>query len=123
VHCRRLLPSVDKPRAPTGRSTPSGYPIEERRAASPFPPGQLLTATNGDFAAQLNKWFDDRVGFRDPFIRAKNQIDYTLFHASKKVYVGANGWLFYRNQYESIANVDAAKLSVLEASISRWRVD
>ena len=64
-------------------------PLEERRASHPFPSVQLLTATNGDFAAGLNKWFDDRVGLRDLFIRAKNQIDYTLFHTSKKVYVGA----------------------------------
>jgi hypothetical protein len=91
-------------------------PVEERRAANPFPSPQLLTATNGDFAAELNKWFDDRVGFRDLFIRAKNQIDYTLFHTSKKVYVGADGWLFYRYPIDSMANVDAADLSALEAS-------
>lgn len=89
-------------------------PIEERRAANRFPSAQLLTATNGDFAVELNKWFDDRVGFRDLFIRAKNQIDYTLFRTSKKVYVGADGWLFYRYPIESITNADAASLSALE---------
>ena len=91
-------------------------PIEERRSANPFPSMQLLAATNGNFAAELNKWFDDRVGFRDLFIRAKNQADYTVFHTSTKVYVGADGWLFYRYPIDSIANVDAASLSALEAS-------
>jgi hypothetical protein len=76
---------------------------------------RLLTATNSDFADELNKWFDDRVGFRDLFIRAKNQIDYTLFRTSKKVYVGADGWLFYRYPADSIVNVSTS-LSVLEES-------
>ena len=71
-------------------------PLEERRAPNPFPPLRLVTGTNGDFAAGLNKWFDDRVGFRDLFIRAKNQIDYTLFDTSKKVWIGSDGWLFDR---------------------------
>ena len=91
-------------------------PVEERRAADPFPPLQLLTGANGDFAAELNKWFDDRVGFRDLLIRSKNQIDYSLFDTSKKVFIGANGWLFDRHQFDSIANVDASGLTALEAS-------
>src|SRR5580704_19261281 len=69
-------------------------PLGERRAARPLPPLQLLFGTNGDFAAALNKWFDDRTGFRDLFIRAKNQIDYTLFDTSKKAWIGSDGWLF-----------------------------
>lgn len=91
-------------------------PVEERRAADPFPPLHLLTGANGDFAAEFNEWFDDRVGFRDLLIRAKNQIDYSLFDTSKKVFIGANGWLFDRHQFDSIANVDAAGLTALEAS-------
>lgn len=91
-------------------------PVEERRAADPFPPLHLLTGANGDFAAEFNTWFDDRVGFRDLLIRAKNQIDYSLFDTSKKVFIGANGWLFDRHQFDSIANVDASGLTALEAS-------
>jgi hypothetical protein len=91
-------------------------PVEERRAADPFPPLRLLTGANGDFAAGLNNWFNDRVGFRDLLIRAKNQVDYSLFHTSKKVYIGINGWLFYRNRFDSIASADAAGLAALEAS-------
>ena len=91
-------------------------PVEERRAADPFPSLRLLTGANGDFAAELNKWFDDRVGFRDLLIRSKNQVDYSLFNTSKKVFIGADGWLFDRHQFDSIADVDASGLSALETS-------
>src|SRR5262249_36538499 len=37
------------------------------------------------------------IGFRDLFIRTKNQLDLSLFHFSKKVYVGSDGWLFQRS--------------------------
>ena len=40
---------------------------------------------------------DDRSGFRDLFIRMKNQIDYSIFNVSRKVYVGSEGYLFNRN--------------------------
>jgi alginate O-acetyltransferase complex protein AlgJ len=89
-------------------------PLEERRALSPLPPLRLLLGTNGDFAAGLNAWFDDRAGFRDLFIRAKNQIDYTLFDTSKKVWIGSDGWLFSRDDAKNIADLDAAQLAVLE---------
>ena len=87
-------------------------PLEERRALSPLPPLRLLLGTNGDFAAGLNAWFDDRVGFRDLFIRAKNQIDYTLFDTSKKVWIGSDGWLFDR--YPAGFDLDDAQLAILE---------
>jgi hypothetical protein len=70
-------------------------PVDEHRTANSFPSPWLLLRSNGDFADGLNKWFDDRVGFRDLFIRAKNQIDYSIFSTSRKVYVGSNGWLAY----------------------------
>ena len=89
-------------------------PVEERRAADPFPPLRLLTGANGDFAAGLNNWFNDRVGFRDLLIRAKNQVDYSLFHISKKVWIGFDGWLFIRNDPQNIADLDAAQLATLE---------
>ena len=89
-------------------------PLEERRALSPLPPLRLLFGTNGAFAAALNTWFDDRVGFRDLFIRAKNQVDYTMFGISKKVWVGSDGWLFGRYDPQNIADLDAAQLTVLE---------
>jgi alginate O-acetyltransferase complex protein AlgJ len=87
-------------------------PIEERRTATPFPSIRLLLDANGDFAGGLNHWFDDRMGLRDLFIRAKNQVDWTLFHTSRKVYVGRAGWLFQRG--EAIRHATAAQLSAIE---------
>jgi hypothetical protein len=87
-------------------------PLEERRALSPFPALRLLTGTNGDFAAGLNAWFDDRIGFRALFIRVKNQIDYTLFDTSKKVWIGSDGWLFDR--YPADFGLSDAQLAILE---------
>ena len=69
-------------------------PLDERRQPSSFPSLSLLLGTDGGFAIGLNKWFDDRVGFRDLFIRSKNHIDYTLFRTSRKIYIGHEGWLF-----------------------------
>jgi len=81
-------------------------PLEERRAPSRFPSPLLLLGTTGEFAAALNNWFDDRVGFRDLLIRTKNQIDYTFFRTSKKVYIGSNGWLFLRGEGHAIEQLN-----------------
>lgn len=72
-------------------------PVDEHRVPATFPAPSLLRNGDGAFAAQLNKWFDDRFGARDLLIRAKNQIDYSLFHTSRRVYVGRDGWLFEHN--------------------------
>ena len=99
-------------------------PLQERRAARPLPPLQLLFGTNGDFAAGLNKWFDDRAGFRDLFIRAKNQIDYTLFDTSKKAWIGSDGWLFDR--YAAGLDLDDAQLAILQkgfVTLAHWLGD
>ena len=101
-----------------------GALLEERRALSPLPPLRLLLGTNGDFAAGLNAWFDDRAGFRDLFIRAKNQIDYTLFDTSKKVWIGSDGWLFDR--YPAGFDLDDAQLAILEkgfVTLAHWLGD
>ena len=66
------------PRSDPGAGIPTLVaPLEERRQPLPFPSPRLLLQANGNFADGLNAWFDDRVGFRDLFIRTKNQIDYS----------------------------------------------
>src|SRR5262249_55566271 len=80
-----------------------------------FPSPRLLLAANGDFATGLNTWFDDRMGYRDFFIRAKNQIDYSLFGTSRRVFVGADGWLFAKENHAlQVDRLDAAGLAELE---------
>src|SRR5581483_8968271 len=88
----------------------------ERREPSAFPSPLLLLGTTGEFAEGLNNWFDDNIGFRDLFIRTKNQIDYTFFKTSKKIDVGYNGWLFFRDDGHPIAKLDHDGLSRLEQS-------
>ncbi len=91
-------------------------PLEERRQPLPFPSPKLLLQANGNFADGLNAWFDDRVGFRDLFIRTKNQIDYSLFATSRKVYVGKDGWLFDRDPVDPLAELTPAKMTALKQS-------
>src|ERR1700704_3487062 len=91
-------------------------PVDEHRTANPFPSPGLLLRANGDFADGLNKWFDDHVGFRDLFIRTKNQIDYSVFSTSRKVYVGSDGWLFERDYPGlTLERVDAAGFDAVKA--------
>jgi alginate O-acetyltransferase complex protein AlgJ len=72
-------------------------PVDEYRSPTRLPAPELLLDQRGGFAAALNDWFDDKAGFRDLLIRTKNQIDYSLFGTSRKVYVGSDGWLFERS--------------------------
>jgi len=93
-------------------------PLDEHRTPAKFPSLAMLRNAGGDFAAQINSWFDDRVGLRDLFIRAKNQIDYSVFHTSRKDYVGPNGWLFERATTDArlrLERASAAELENLEA--------
>jgi alginate O-acetyltransferase complex protein AlgJ len=91
-------------------------PVDEHRAANRFPSPWLLPRANGDFADGLNKWFDDRVGFRDLFIRTKNQIDYSIFSTSRKVYVGSDGWLFERDPGLPLERLDAEGFDAVKKS-------
>ena len=89
-------------------------PLEERRQANPFPSPRLLLGANGNFAQGLNAWFDDRVGFRDLFVRTKNQIDYSVFGTSRKVLIGAHGWLFAQGERVPIDRFTPPQLAALE---------
>jgi hypothetical protein len=91
-------------------------PVDERRTINQFPSLSLLLRANGDFAEGLNKWFDDRVGFRNLFIRTKNQIDYSIFDTSRKVYVGLDGWLFEHNPGGALERLQADSFNALERS-------
>jgi SGNH hydrolase-like domain, acetyltransferase AlgX len=90
--------------------------VNEKRV--PFTvPDLLPRLKRGDatLAADINRWFDDRYGFRDLFIRAKNQIDYSLFRTSQKVFFGRSDWLFLREH--------ANELVAVERQGIPWRLD
>lgn len=77
-------------------------PITENRVPAPLPnfTAKILHG-DGRVATDLNRWFDDRVGFRSFFIRLHNQIDYSLFNHSDKVYIGRDGTLFLRSYLDA----------------------
>ncbi len=71
--------------------------LDEHRVMASTPQlSLLLSSDTGAFADALNQWANDRAGFRDLLIELKNQIDYSVFGVSKKVYIGSDGWLFER---------------------------
>jgi hypothetical protein len=71
--------------------------VDEHRQREPPPPIHLLLKQDAsDFATRLNRWIDDQTGFRELFIAIKNQIDYSVFGVSRRVYIGLNGMLFLR---------------------------
>ncbi|HWG03683.1 MAG TPA: hypothetical protein VG271_01590, partial [Beijerinckiaceae bacterium] len=81
--------------------------LDEHRLREPPPNFSLLRNSDGSkFAGDLNRWADDRIGLRDMFIRWKNQIDYSFFKTSRKVYIGADGWLFDRDNANARANLE-----------------
>jgi hypothetical protein len=67
--------------------------IDENRRLAPVP---TLKGTLPSIIDAAQKWFDDHFGLRPLFIRLKTQIDYSLFGVSDRVYVGHDGFLFYR---------------------------
>ncbi|MFV8801819.1 alginate O-acetyltransferase AlgX-related protein [Yersinia enterocolitica] len=72
-------------------------PVGEMRVLSKFPeqwdgPWYAVDKNYGKF----DKWFNDNMGFRDLFIRSKNELDYRLFGSSTRVYYGADNYIYGR---------------------------
>jgi hypothetical protein len=69
--------------------------LEEKRQLAPLP--SIATAVlhgDGRLSNAINKWFDDRYGFRALLVRLKNQLDYWAFRHSDKIFIGSDGWLY-----------------------------
>jgi len=97
-------------------------PVDEHRTPATFPAPSLLLHGDSAFASELNAWFDDRFGLRDLFIRLKNQIDYSVFDTSRKVYLGSDGWLFDRARTDDrfdLERLNERDFSIVEASFRR----
>jgi alginate O-acetyltransferase complex protein AlgJ len=77
--------------------------VEERREPrSIATPLIRLAAMDPHLSDDVNAWFNDRFGFRSVLIRIKNEIDYQLFDASDKVFIGRDGWLFQKDFVNNI---------------------
>jgi hypothetical protein len=70
-------------------------PLDENRKLAPPPHLSLADPHRTLIAAK--KWFEDHYGLRPFLIRAKAQIDYSLFGTSDRVHIGRDGFLFYRS--------------------------
>lgn len=78
-------------------------PLDEKRHRVDTPSGNMfikLLEKNNSYAQNYEKYYNDNYGFRDNFIRLKNQIDYTFFNVSDEVLIGKNNFLFYKNVIE-----------------------
>lgn len=77
-------------------------PIQENRNKQKRPESiKDILLNHSTFTTQYEKYFNDTYGFRDCFIKFKNQIDYSLFNLSREVIIGKDNWLFYRNVVEN----------------------
>jgi hypothetical protein len=76
-------------------------PLEEYRALASRPEvGAYFNPATTDllgFTSQFNAWFSDRFPTRPFWVRLHTQLLYSLFNQSSEVYIGKDGWLFYRS--------------------------
>jgi hypothetical protein len=71
-------------------------PLNEKRRPLPAPEWRKSRDLQ-NYLMGWQDWFNDRYPGRNFLIRLKTQIDYSLFGYSDKIYVGKEGWLFYRS--------------------------
>ena len=72
------------------------FPLDEKRLSVP-PPQWHSSPALKNYLMGWQKWFNDRYAGRNLLIRLKTQLDYSLFSYSDRVYIGRDGWLFYRS--------------------------
>jgi hypothetical protein len=58
-------------------------------------------------STDVNRWFDDRYGFRSVLIRLHNEADYQLFGVSDKVLIGRQGWLYEKDLVDYVVADEA----------------
>jgi hypothetical protein len=74
-------------------------PLQENRNPAPEPDRKKLSLHAYLMGWQF--WFNDRYSGRNLLIRLKTQIDYSAFSYSDRIYIGRDGWLFYRDRIDA----------------------
>ena len=107
-------------------------PLDENRAPVTFRSIlDKIAHGNGRIASDINIWFDDHTGFRAVLTRLANQVDYSVFHYSKKVIIGKDGWQFDPEifsaaiAYERNSNdltIERDKLNAIAAFLNRRNI-
>ena len=72
--------------------------LDEKRNLSEMPGLSIEKLMDQTFFSDFERYFNDHFAYRVWLIRTKNWIDYHIFNTSPspKVYLGTNGWLYYR---------------------------
>lgn len=89
------------------------FAVDEQRTLAP-PPNAAKPEL---YPREANAWFADHFGFRSLLIRLKATIDYRVFGVSDKVYVGRDGYLFYRSTLDVEKPAVDAYLDTHEAAV------
>lgn len=93
-------------------------PVDENRRKAERPAVVEFTRQPWAYVTKWLRWFEDGFGGRDELIRLKNQIDYTIFGRSDRVYVGPDGFLFYRSLADEVLpNVERTPNTVYDANV------
>jgi len=71
-------------------------PVPENRQLAPPPSWSWPGLSDARPIREASTWFDDHFGLRSLLIRAKTQIDYSVFDTSSRVHLGKDGQLFPR---------------------------
>jgi SGNH hydrolase-like domain, acetyltransferase AlgX len=71
-------------------------PVPENRRLAPPPSWSWSGLSDARLIRESSTWFDDHFGLRSLLIRAKTQIDYSVFDTSSRVHLGKDGQLFPR---------------------------
>jgi hypothetical protein len=80
-------------------------PLSEKRDKAPRPPLALAAASSGAFMEAFDRFYNDRAGLRETFIRLNNDLHRRVFAVSPnaKVILGKEGWLYWGGTMEDFA--------------------
>ena len=81
--------------------------LNENRLLKPMPIWKNSKKQINNYLLSWQDWFNDHYPTRNLLIRIKNQIDYSIFSYSDRIYIGLNGWLFYRQVLDDQIRSDA----------------
>lgn len=87
-------------------------------------PLRWATYSSGEFQAAYEEFFNQMLGFREPLVRADNELTLRLFHQvglnpRTSMVLGKNDFLFERDYIEGFNRHDEVSTAELEAKVQR----
>ena len=79
-----------------GKEQPNRLSENRTIATWPDKSGWEFFTDKGEYASGVNSFFDDNFYYRSTLIRSKNEILLHAFNVTKEVYLGEDGYMFYR---------------------------